>query len=199
MLILALDTATDPGSIALAEDGRLLEEVLLIAPRGFEHVLFAEIEQLLARHSVALPQIQCFAAASGPGTFTGVRAALTAAKGFAEATGGKVAGVSNLQAAAWFGSGNLRAPYRNAHRGEVYAGVFDAELRTVQAEVVTKFDAWVAGLPAGAMLQAEAQPLARAVAAIAWQRVQAGQTQDPAELDANYVRRADAEMMWQDR
>jgi tRNA threonylcarbamoyladenosine biosynthesis protein TsaB len=185
--ILAIDTATDPGSIALADGARLVEEVVLTAPEGYGDVLFVEIERLLRRHS-----------ASGPGTFTGVRAALTAAKGFAEAAGKKVVGVSNLQATAWFGSGTLRAPYRNAHRGEVYVGVFDAQLRTVQPEMVTKLDAWTAGLPEGAVPMVQEHPLASAVAAIAWDRMQAGLTQDPAQLDANYVRRADAELMWTD-
>lgn len=197
-MILAIDTSTDPGSIALADGGQLVEEVVLTAPDGYGDVLFVEIERLLARHSVQLTDIACFAAGSGPGTFTGVRAALSAAKGFAEAAGRKVVGVSNLQATAWFGSGELRAPYRNAHRGEVYAGVFDSQLRTVQEEVVTKLDAWSAALPEGAVLMMQEQPLARAIAAIAWERMQAGLVDDPAALDANYVRRADAELMWVD-
>jgi tRNA threonylcarbamoyladenosine biosynthesis protein TsaB len=196
--VLAIDTTTDPGSIALADGPRLLEEVVLTAPDGYGDVLFLEIERLLARHALTLRDIECFAAASGPGTFTGVRAGLTAAKGFAEAAGSRVVGVSNLQATAWFGSGDLRAPYRNAHRGEVYAGVFDAQLRTVQEEVVTNLDTWTAGLPDGAVPMVQEHPLARAIAAIAWERMQAGLTQDPAELDANYVRRADAELMWRD-
>lgn len=198
-MILALDTSTDPGSIALADGPRLMEEVMLAAPDGFGDVLFLEIERLLARHAVRLQDIECFAAGSGPGTFTGVRAALSAAKGFAEATGCKVVGVSNLQAAAWFGSGELRASYRNAHRGEVYAGVFDAQLRTVRDEVVTKLDVWSAGLPVGVVPMTQEQPLARAIAAIAWARMGAGLTDDPSTLDANYVRRADAELMWADR
>ncbi len=196
--ILAIDTTTDPGSIALANGAQLMEEVVLQAPDGFGDILFLEIEALLRRHGIALTDVECFAAAAGPGTFTGVRAGLTAAKGFAYAAGRKVVGVSNLQATAWFGSGEVRAPYRDAHRGEIYAGVFDAQLRTVQEEVVTKYDAWVAGLPPGAVPLTQQQPLARAIAAIAWERMQVGLVQDPAELDANYVRRADAELTWRD-
>jgi tRNA threonylcarbamoyladenosine biosynthesis protein TsaB len=196
--ILAMDTTMDPGSIALAEGAQLIEETVLRAPDGYGDILFIEIERLLERHSVTLRDIECFAAASGPGTFTGVRAGLTAAKGFAHAAGRTVVGVSNLQATAWFGAGDLRAPYRDAHRGEIYGAIFDAQLRTVQDEVVTKYDAWIAGLPEGALPMTQQQPLARAIAAIAWERMQAGLAQDPAELDANYVRRADAELMWRD-
>lgn len=196
--ILALDTTTDPGSIALAEGARLMEEVVLTAPDGYGDVLFLEIEKLLMRHSLTLSDIECFASASGPGTFTGVRAGLTAAKGLADATGRKVVGVSNLQAVAWFGTGELRAPYLDARRGEVYGGVYDPQLHVVQAEIVAKYDAWVAALPVGAIPMTQQQPLARAIAAIAWERLQAGLAQDPAELDANYVRRADAELMWRE-
>lgn len=196
--ILAIDTAMDPASIALADGATLLEEVALQTNERYGDVLFVEIERLLQRHSIELRDIGCFAAASGPGTFTGVRNGLTAAKGLGHAAGRRVAGVSNLQAMAWFGHGELRAPYRNAHRGEIYGGVFDAQLRTVQEEIVAKYDAWAAQLPQGAVPMPQEQPLARAIAAIAWDRMQAGLLQDPEDLDANYVRRADAELMWQD-
>jgi len=196
--ILALDTTTDPGSIALADGDRLLEEIVLKAPEGYGDILFIEIERLLTRHSLTLRDIDCFASASGPGTFTGVRAGLTAVKGLADATGRTVVGVSNLQAVAWFSEGDLRAPFLDARRGDVYGGVYDARLCLVQDEVVTKYEDWVGGLPVGATPITQQQPLARAIAAIAWERLQEGLTQDPAELDANYVRRSDAEMMWRE-
>ena len=196
--ILALDTTTDPGSIALADGSRLIEELVLKAPDGYGDILFIEIERLLAKHSLILRDIDCFASASGPGTFTGVRAGLTAAKGLADAVGRKVVGVSNLQALAWFIAGDLRAPFLDARRGEVYGGVYDARLRPVQDEVVAKYEDWIAALPAGVTPVTQQQPLARAVAAIAWERLEAGLAQDPAELDANYVRRSDAEMMWRE-
>ena len=196
--ILAIDTTTDPGSLALVRNGVLLEEVVLKAPDGYGDVLFVEMEKLLARHSVALRDIERFAAASGPGTFTGVRAGLTTVKGFAEITGGRAIGVSNLQAVAWFGTSELRAPNVNAHRGEIYGGVFDSELRLVQDEVVMKYEPWVAQLPAGAVPMIQELPLARAIAAIVWEGRPVTAPDDPAELDANYVRRADAELMWKD-
>jgi tRNA threonylcarbamoyladenosine biosynthesis protein TsaB len=196
--ILAIDTTTDPGSIALARGPELLEEVVLKAPEGYGDILFVEMQKLLARHSVTLRDIGRFAAAAGPGTFTGVRAGLTAVKGFAEVLGRQAIGVSNLQAVAWFGTSDLRAPHVNAHRGEIYGGVYDAELRAVQEEVVMKYDAWVAQLPAGAVPMEQQRPLARAIAAIVWEQRPVSAPADPAELDANYVRRADAELKWKD-
>lgn len=198
MYILALDTTGEQGSLALARDGELIEEVAVHAPNGFGHILFAEIEGLLARHDVALNEIDCFAAAGGPGSFTGVRVGLTAVKGFADATDRKVVGVSNLQAVAWFGSSELRAAWVDARREEVYGAVYDAQLRLVQEEIVAPHAQWSAGLPAGAVEMTQTRPLARAIAAIAWERMKRGETQDPAEIDANYVRRSDAELMWRD-
>ena len=161
--------------------------------------------------------MECFAATSGPGSFTGVRIGLTAVKGLAEATGRPVAAVSNLQALAFFGSAELRATVLDARRGEVYGAVYDRELRIVVPEVVMRFPAWLETLPGGdlefvatdfgpfAALVDKAIPvvtaprgLALAVARIAWQRMRAGDVSEPAAIDANYVRRSDAELFWKD-
>src|SRR5438477_2927874 len=98
MLTLAVDTTADFGSIALADENAVREEVLLHAPGGFSHVLFAAIEALLARQKVRLAEIHLFAGASGPGSFTGVRVGLSAIKGLAEVSGKRVVAVSSLEA-----------------------------------------------------------------------------------------------------
>ena len=70
-----------------------------------------------------LADVDCFAAASGPGTFTGVRVALACVKGLAEAMGRPAVAVSNLQAVARYGTAPLRAvavgcaPRRNLRGG----------------------------------------------------------------------------------
>ncbi len=213
--ILSIDTTSEFGSIALIEDGGVAEEILLHSPDGFGHVLFDQIARLLNRSGVAVSAINCFAAASGPGSFTGVRVGLTAAKGLAEATGRPVAAVSNLRALAWFGQGALRATLLDARRGEVYTGLYDAGLSGVVPEAVTKFAPWAAALPADAevialdttpfapllpgriVIQAP-RALAGAVGLIAWRDWMAGRGQDPVAVDANYVRRSDAELLWKD-
>src|SRR5579864_8287208 len=146
--VLALDTTGEFGSIAIVEDERVVEELPLHAGDGFGHILFGDIERLLARHNLSLEQIDVFASASGPGSFTGVRIGLTAVKGLAEATGRKAVAVSNLQALAWFGTRALRATVIDARRDEVYGAVYDSELRPVCEERVMKFSAWLAALPA---------------------------------------------------
>lgn len=213
--LIAVDTTGAFGSIALAEDGRLIEEVALDAPEGFAHILFGQIELLLKRHGRSLRDLDGLASASGPGSFTGVRVGLTAVKGLGEALGLKVAAVSNLEALAWFGTRLLRAPVLDARRGEVYGAVYDASLRRVCEEVVMPFPSWIATLPHGDLeivtngspipegavpfpVTQAPQALAGAIARIATARFEAGLAKDPAEIDANYVRRSDAELLWRD-
>ena len=104
-LTLAVDTTSEYGSLALLRDGDLLEEALLHAPDSFSPVLYEELRRLLERHALKVADIDCFAAASGPGTFTGVRVALACVKGLAEAMGRPAVAVSNLQAVARYGTG----------------------------------------------------------------------------------------------
>ncbi len=106
-LILAVDTTGEHGSLALLRGQDLLEEARIHAPEGFSHLLYSQIEALLARHAVTLREIECFASASGPGAFTGVRVCLACVKGLAEALGRPAVGVSNLEALARFGCRTL--------------------------------------------------------------------------------------------
>jgi len=212
--VLALDVTGEFGSIALSEDACVIEEIPLHSPEGFAHILFDEIRRLLARRGLTLGDIGAFASASGPGSFTGVRIGLTAVKGLAEAVGRKVVAVSNLQALAWFGARSLRAPVIDARRGEIYGAVLDRFLRPVHEEVVTPFESWLASLPDGDLeiithgfelpravpfpIVTAPRALAGAIALIAADRFASGLAQDPAEIDANYVRRSDAELLWRE-
>jgi tRNA threonylcarbamoyladenosine biosynthesis protein TsaB len=220
--ILAIDTTAEFGSIALAEGGTVIDEILLHSPEGFGHILFPQVEQLLARRQWRLQDIDCFAGMAGPGSFTGVRIGLTAVKGLAEATGKPAVGVSNLRALAWFGTATRRAVVLDARRGEVYGAVYDNRLDVVSDEVVTKFPAWLASLPEGnlefiftdpalftsalagtrfadAVVTAAPRALAGAAACVADRVFELGLATDPAAIDANYVRRSDAELLWKDR
>src|ERR1051326_9540388 len=94
--VLAIDVTGDRGSIALVSERGLIEEAELDSPDGFAHVLFPAIEGLLEHCGVRMDQVDAFASASGPGSFTGVRVGLAAVKGLAEASGKKAAAVSNL-------------------------------------------------------------------------------------------------------
>jgi tRNA threonylcarbamoyladenosine biosynthesis protein TsaB len=196
--ILALDTTSERGSIALSEGERVVEEIALHSTDGFAQVLFGEIENLLARHSLRLADIDGFASASGPGTFTGVRVGLTAVKGLAEAMSRKVVAVSNLKAMALFGTRELRAPWIDARRGEIYGAVYNPALELLNAEVVMKYEAWFASLPEDVEILSDSRLLAGAIGIIAAREFAAGRELDPVMIDANYVRRSDAAMQWTD-
>ncbi len=219
--ILAVDTTSESGSIAVldsAED-RMCESAIY-SPEGFGHVLFDRIGSLLERSGIPLATVDCFAAASGPGSFTGVRIGLAAVKGLAEASARPVVAVSNLKALAWYAAGPLRAAVIDARRGEIYGAVYDAELGELQPERVLKFRDWLDQLPAGVEFvspnfapfaaalvgtQFEDAPVARvdrtlagAIARIAASEFLKGAALDPAAMDANYVRRSDAELFWRE-
>jgi tRNA threonylcarbamoyladenosine biosynthesis protein TsaB len=207
-LILAVDTTRESGSIALARGGEVIEEVAMHAPAGFSQILYGELERLLSRNGVKAADIACFAAASGPGSFTGVRVGLACVKGLAEALGRPAIAVSNLEALARCGTARLRGAVIDARRGDIYGAVYDDAGRLVSGEVVAKLDHWLAGLPEGVdeFVSSDPLPLPRVVAApralagiiakIAYDRLQRGEACDPAALDANYVRRSDAELFW---
>jgi tRNA threonylcarbamoyladenosine biosynthesis protein TsaB len=218
-VILAIDTTHEFGSIALLAGEELLEETLLHAPDGFGQILYGHLARMLDRHGCRVEDIDCFAAASGPGSFTGVRVGLACVKGLAEAAGKPVVPVSNLQALAAFGTAPLRATVLDARRGEIYGAVYDAELNPIAPEIVMKFPQWLDTLPAGPIefISTDFSPfraalagtrfagapiidapraLARAIARIAFRKFGQGLAVDPAEVDANYVRRSDAELFW---
>ncbi len=199
MLTLAVDTTAESGSIALADEHGLREEVPIHAPQGFSRVLFGAIESLLARQSVVLREIDLFAGASGPGSFTGVRVGLSAIKGLAEVLGKRVVAVSNLEALAEFGTTGMRATVIDAHRGEVYAALYDGAGNVIIPEAVLRLEKFVdlAG-PREVEWIKTSPALAGAVAAIAIRKATKGLSQDPAAIEANYVRRSDAELLWKE-
>jgi len=214
MLTLAVDTTAEFGSIALGES-----EVLLHEPKGFSGALFGQIEMLLAREGVSLNDIDLFAGASGPGSFTGVRIGLAAIKGLAEVLGRPAIAISNLEALAEYGSADARAAIIDARRGEIYGAVFDHEGKRVVDETVIRFPKflellgdraveWIAtdfepfrAAVSGTRFESMPVTIApRALAAkigeIAARRLRAGIIADPAAIEANYVRRSDAELLF---
>jgi tRNA threonylcarbamoyladenosine biosynthesis protein TsaB len=201
-LVLAVDTTHESGSLALARGDAVIDQAVLHEPSGFAHVLYGHLEALLERNGVALADIDCFAAASGPGSFTGVRVGLACVKGLAEALGKPAMAVSNLQALASLGTAPLRAVAIDARRGEIYGAVYDAAGTLVRPETVGPLEEWQATLPPDAQrIGPDLDPppsLAGAVARIAARRFRCGEAPDPAALDANYVRRPDAELFWKD-
>ena len=225
MLLLAIDTTSAHGGVSLAADDGIRDSKPIHAPDGFGTVIYQEIRSLLEKNSLHLHDVDCYAAAAGPGSFTGIRIGLAVVKSLAEAQGKMVVPVSNLAALAWAGSGHYRAPILDARRGEVYAAVYDDQLRPVVDEVVTPWEDFLRLVgdrevrflspdptmfqPGGAApIEAEGPAcyrtatvstcLAEAVAKVAARRFAEGQAVPPEAVDANYIRRPDAELKWKD-
>ena len=207
-LALAVDTTAEYGSVALADEAGVRQEVLLHAPQGFGQVIFGAIQELLRRQGVALREIDVFAGASGPGSFTGVRVGLAAVKGLAEVTGKRVVAISNLEAIAQYGSSSTRVAVIDARRGEVFAAVFDSAGHVIIAESVLPLDRFVTSLPdremewisesvaAPALFQGTKAP--QALAGMMAKMALCREALDPAAIEANYLRRSDAELLWKE-
>jgi tRNA threonylcarbamoyladenosine biosynthesis protein TsaB len=233
-LILALDTTQEHGSLALERGEELLECREVSAPQAFSRVVFDEIVRLLSAHGASIPDVEVYGVAAGPGSFTGVRVGLAAAKGLAQVHGKRIVPVSNLAAIAslaWMRpetTARVLVPVLDARRKEVYAGVYEQVSPERQAGMPLpprpralcqdmviapgRLEERLAGmnLPAGPIafcgpdiekFELKAFPLvvtpraiAGAIARLALAAWQAGEAQPPGAVDANYVRRSDAEI-----
>jgi len=98
MLVLALDTTTRQGSVALARDGRVL--VAGAGDPGVAHAarLPGDLVRLLDAQRVRVADVDLFAVAAGPGSFTGLRIGIATMQGLALANGKPLAGISALDA-----------------------------------------------------------------------------------------------------
>jgi tRNA threonylcarbamoyladenosine biosynthesis protein TsaB len=126
MIVLAIDTATRDGSVAVARDGAVVAASRGDGARPHATRLPADALALLAPLGLALSDIDVFAVCLGPGAFTGLRVGIAAAQGLAFATGRPIAGVSALDAlavAALEGRppAGVAGVWIDAARGEVFA------------------------------------------------------------------------------
>ena len=133
MLIVALDTSSATGSAAVVRDGTIVVERVGDAARTHGERLPRELMALLAAAGVELRAIDRFAVSVGPGSFTGLRVGIATIQGLAFAQQKLVVPVSSFEALA-FSSGVLRPPasaaigtWIDAHRGEVFAALYDAD------------------------------------------------------------------------
>jgi tRNA threonylcarbamoyladenosine biosynthesis protein TsaB len=128
MLILAFDTTSPEGGVALYRGADNLGDMRAGASGkvNYSVALFEITDRLLANAGLRLGDVEVFGAATGPGSFTGIRVGLAAAQGWAKAFGRPVRGVSVLEAMveAAQPQGNVALPLLDARRGEFYGGLF---------------------------------------------------------------------------
>ncbi len=124
-LVLALDTTSKATSIALLAEGRTIATFGVEASERRSERLWMEIEFLLDEAGIKLDDIDLFAVCSGPGGFTGLRVGMAAIKGFAQASGRPVVGVTSLEAAAFAAApAALVCALIGSYKGEVYSQLF---------------------------------------------------------------------------
>lgn len=120
--ILAIDTASRCGSIAVAREGRLAGVWGVDAGTKQSSVLWDDIDRMLGRLDATIDDVDTIAVAVGPGAFTGLRIGISAATGLARATGAALFGATTLELTARSsGSGDDVWSVLNAYRNEVYA------------------------------------------------------------------------------
>lgn len=224
MLILALDTASPSGSIAILRGEKVIGVVATDTGETYSSRMFRQFEFLLAELQLARDAFDLFAVNAGPGSFTGLRVGLTAAKGWAEVYGKPVVPVSGLAAIADQSCGEgLVVPLLDARRGEVYFGFYDrsaGDLRRRDDDRVGNPDEFLSAIATqkkltvvssdfaacgdlqkrlrdgSASCETVSSVLAPVIGRLAYRAAQRGQVSDALTLDANYVRRSDAELHW---
>lgn len=215
-MILALDTSTAIASVALYED-RVLAETTWYSGRNHSIELMAQVEALLALKGVRPSQLSAVTAATGPGSYTGLRVGLASAKGLCLSLGIPMIGVPTLDVLAEphresdtpvrpvLDAGRRRyatalyrgdkgefgrvGPIQGRRSAEIAAEISEAILLCGDLE---EFRA--AELPATVRLASPASSLRRAgfLAEIGWRRLRAGEVSDPSQVEAFYLGREDS-------
>jgi tRNA threonylcarbamoyladenosine biosynthesis protein TsaB len=216
MKILLIDTCGAVGSVALADTklGAVMSEEM--AGRTASERLVGVVRGLAERSGIALRELGAVVVVSGPGSFTGVRVGVSAAKGLCDALGVPLVAVSRLAVLAGMGemggpgaaSGRVIA-LLDAGRGEFYCGEYvdgaclrealltrDEVLALVGREgaVVVVCEAGVGEAVAELGPQIVRESRAGDALALVLRRIERGEFDDLATMDANYVRRTDAEI-----
>ncbi len=209
--LLLVDTCGSEGSVALAGGGAL-GEVSVVASevlpgRSSSERLVPAVRQMLERQGWGLRELAGIVVARGPGSFTGVRVGLSAAKGWSEAAGVSVIALSRLQVMARANGAAHGWAVLDAARGEYYVGEYVGE-ECIREVLMSgeEFRRAAAGAP---LVVCEAktaealrdlsprrvpEPLAADLVALGLSRLERREFEDVATLDATYLRRMEQEI-----
>ena len=127
MKILAIESSAKAASCALSADGELVAQSWQCSGLTHSRTLLSMVEDLLANLDLTVDDVDAIAVAKGPGSFTGIRIGIAAAKGLAWGADKPAVGVSTLEAMAWHladREGALVCPVMDARRKQVYNAVF---------------------------------------------------------------------------
>ena len=230
VIVLSIDTCDSRGSVALLRDDAVLGLIAHETKDEYSSWLLPAVNQTLKGVGLAMTDVAGYAAAAGPGSFTGVRVGLTTVKAWAEVYGRPVAPISRLEAIAAQVAGPVDyvAAFVDAQRGQVFGAIYrraDGDLARVGEEMVIAPEklieivaeltngnkiAWASPDPSlveaelawkereelGESIERASSTLAGIIGRIGLRQLQSGKATDALALDANYVRRSDAEIFW---
>jgi tRNA threonylcarbamoyladenosine biosynthesis protein TsaB len=230
VIVLAIDTCDSRGSVAVLRDTVVLKVVMHESEEDYSSWLLPAVQECLKGGGLQMGLVDAYAAAAGPGSFTGVRVGLTSVKAWAEVYGKRIAAVSRLEALAAEASEGTAwvAAFFNAQRGQVFGAVYQrkgtglarssdemviapgkfveasAELAqgekiswvSMDPECVSAEQAWKAREMRGERIERVSTVRAPMIGRIGLAALAEGRFTDALALDANYVRRSDAEIFW---
>lgn len=196
--------------------------------------LLPAISTILRESGKRMEEVEVYAVATGPGSFTGVRVGLTTVKAWGEVYGRRIAAVSRLEAiadqAAGYAKDGLVAAFTDAQRGQIFGALYRSDGKKLELaeeelviapgefvewvakqsgeervawlstdpERITSVEGWVAREKRGEKIERVSPMLAPMIGKIGFRRAKENQLVDALRLDANYVRRSDAELYWKD-
>jgi tRNA threonylcarbamoyladenosine biosynthesis protein TsaB len=230
VLLLSVDTCDSRGSVCAVCDGVPGSPAIHTSGEEYSAWLLPAIGRCVAEAGFALKQIDAFAVATGPGSFTGVRVGLTTVKGLAEAFNRPIGAVSRLLAIATMPPAPREwiAAVVDAGRSEVFAALYQRQngllvrhgdeivgaptdffasvaqvvpgggvlWSTPDPEVLTRESAWSSRAAIGDVIETLSPIFAPAIGLLGYQQFRRGDLVDALHLDANYIRRSDAEKFW---
>jgi len=162
VLILSLDTTTKAASCAVARDGVVLNEERIDPTRQLALQLPGALRDILDLSAIALEEIDAFAVATGPGSFTGLRIGIATMQGLAFGGGKPLIGISGLTGLRAVASpaflGSRIATWVDAWRGDVYAALFE-DGRQMGEPVVANPEALLDAMLAGSRIPDPGSPL----------------------------------------
>lgn len=222
-VVLACDTSTKVGSIALLEGGVITAETMVLSDNSHSHRILDDVSRVLELRGMTPGDIDLLVSSIGPGSFTGVRITLSAFKGLAVSLGRPLVGVSSLRALAHplCGRGSAVIAALDARRGEIYAALYGENGMELIAPTTAPPAAFVAQVAARvpdgpvlgagegvtayhdrflAVLRDRLRPVApfenhvRAATLAVLGVARIATPDDPATLEPSYLRRSEAEI-----
>jgi len=230
VLLLAIDTCDSRGSVALLQDEKVLQIELHETSEDYSAWLLPAVQRILDTTGLELQDVNAYAVANGPGSFTGVRIGLTTAKAWSELYAKAIAAVSRLEALSTYSSGRFPyvAVFFDAQRNQLFGALYrrhsdsleriedemviapekfvDWAAATVEGgriewisadpKVLTRTDQWSSRVALSESIQVVSPVFAPAIGRLGRRLASENRTTDALSVDANYVRRSDAEILW---